>query len=1065
MINMLPQLIHVAKYCPDRLLSQYCPHVTSITMTKLIRGGNENADILFLQNVFNVSGSDHVALINSLRSDFAPPQAKDLVSQSQARILKRMLRQYKDLKAEADSDPYVDALWNHSIGNIISRCQDAENLRMLKTIKNQVQRVPLQLLEILQLRKKRDAVGNIAVQVVECRNLKAKNVFGTGSDVFVEVSLDGRKLQSTKVINNTVAPVWENAMFVFDLDEADLKCDSTALFIQVWDYDTVGRNDFLGQYTVPLRSLTAGEPVDAWYTLQKRSAKSHISGDIHLILLYEARIGSVDGSKDDDRTLPRGETLFEDVDLDQVFRATFSKFMGFVYADHNTEEQQKRMPLLATRLVVEFAIYYQINPFHLQLLLTDCIIDYSSQGKGYFGSVPFDALGLILKAVLDDEHVAYPITKRIFELGDEEHSFELKYRLEVVKKVSQFAVDSLLRCREFESGSALGYALVLIEFLADFPIVRSVDAEYGTPEVLVENIMEQMAEEWLEEIRTTVMAECPSTSTISKEETRKSLLAIEEEQLVKRLVCMMQHILEQYVRFYTDYAPYIADWANVLGPVARVFMTAVRDLVSGYFDYRSRTGVPEQHALQLIPILRALQERLSPWLPSDMMYDVNREFALDIDAWIRALSERMPELITALIASDASFQPIYMVGGEALISTSVVDLFSLVVQTYAAFCRLLPLPESEQAEVQGAFTLEEDSAPSPSDEVSLEVMWHKSVTTTLVECIKTYISSLCDSAVIMARLGKLSATLYVCLNDIDACIGKADEMLQSQHLASAPTSVRALYDSIIPKARAATTTVVREIVRGMRDRMIGPQLVSLLRLHVIAGPDEDDTVGKMKRFFRCAFSSNASQKVVDADRSDTVSTTSSSGGEFLIDSLFDILDGVLQPACDVLQGRVFKRLLYAVYDDGIMKTLQLLCVAVPPSALSERAIDNLQALSEPMRAYFVSESENSDDNGGSSGLSDKQFTAAFSQMQALYNFGKASTIVLAEMCKYIQIGVDIEAEPAIAMLMARAQLHKDKVAKKAMQDIARKVPEEWITKVELKWVQPALLLMAKDAKK
>lgn len=56
--------------------------------------------------------------------------------------------------------------------------------------------------------------------------------------------------------------------------------------IDIFTSDKDGKGEFLGIYKVNVSEIAGQGEVDSWYTLQKRSKKSNVSGKIHLRLLY-----------------------------------------------------------------------------------------------------------------------------------------------------------------------------------------------------------------------------------------------------------------------------------------------------------------------------------------------------------------------------------------------------------------------------------------------------------------------------------------------------------------------------------------------------------------------------------------------------------------------------------------------------------------------------------------------------------------------------------------------------------------------------------------------------------
>lgn len=93
--------------------------------------------------------------------------------------------------------------------------------------------------------------NQLRVQVLSGSDLKAmdSSMFGKGSsDPFVTLSVHGQKAKS-KVQKKTLAPQWNET---FDLNVDDT---SAVLHVQVYDYDLIGSNDFMGEACIPLRSF------------------------------------------------------------------------------------------------------------------------------------------------------------------------------------------------------------------------------------------------------------------------------------------------------------------------------------------------------------------------------------------------------------------------------------------------------------------------------------------------------------------------------------------------------------------------------------------------------------------------------------------------------------------------------------------------------------------------------------------------------------------------------------------------------------------------------------------
>ncbi|NWT96605.1 RASL1 protein, partial [Urocynchramus pylzowi] len=97
--------------------------------------------------------------------------------------------------------------------------------------------------------------------LIEARDLAPRDASGT-SDPFGRVSCCGHTLE-TAVMKKTRFPHWDEVL-EFELPEGEL--GEAVLSVELWDWDIVGKNDFLGRVEFFLGSLCPG-PTRGWFQL------------------------------------------------------------------------------------------------------------------------------------------------------------------------------------------------------------------------------------------------------------------------------------------------------------------------------------------------------------------------------------------------------------------------------------------------------------------------------------------------------------------------------------------------------------------------------------------------------------------------------------------------------------------------------------------------------------------------------------------------------------------------------------------------------------------------------
>ncbi|KPJ18928.1 Synaptotagmin-like protein 4 [Papilio machaon] len=115
-------------------------------------------------------------------------------------------------------------------------------------------------------------LGALEVGVRRARDLAPVDTKRNRSDPYVKVYLLPDKSKTgkrkTKVKKNTLSPVFEETLsFVQPLAALSAR----TLWLSVWHADIFGRNDFLGEVTLPLADVVFDDPAPTWYKLHERT--------------------------------------------------------------------------------------------------------------------------------------------------------------------------------------------------------------------------------------------------------------------------------------------------------------------------------------------------------------------------------------------------------------------------------------------------------------------------------------------------------------------------------------------------------------------------------------------------------------------------------------------------------------------------------------------------------------------------------------------------------------------------------------------------------------------------
>jgi Ca2+-dependent lipid-binding protein len=119
--------------------------------------------------------------------------------------------------------------------------------------------------------------GTLEIIIAEGRGLKNCDIIGQ-DDAYVEIYLERKYKQRTRIIKNSNNPVW-NERFTFNVHKGD-----DTIYFHVYDDDLIGR-DSVGSGKVKLKRVFDGERFDEWINLSgKFHLRSH--GEIHVIMNF-----------------------------------------------------------------------------------------------------------------------------------------------------------------------------------------------------------------------------------------------------------------------------------------------------------------------------------------------------------------------------------------------------------------------------------------------------------------------------------------------------------------------------------------------------------------------------------------------------------------------------------------------------------------------------------------------------------------------------------------------------------------------------------------------------------
>ncbi|XP_029916586.1 rasGAP-activating-like protein 1 [Myripristis murdjan] len=104
---------------------------------------------------------------------------------------------------------------------------------------------------------------SLRCQVIEARDLAPRDISGT-SDPFARVIFNNHSAE-TSIIKRTRFPHWGETLEL-ELDSEELSEEGTVT-LEVWDWDMVGKNDFLGKVEISFACLRKTPQLEGWFRL------------------------------------------------------------------------------------------------------------------------------------------------------------------------------------------------------------------------------------------------------------------------------------------------------------------------------------------------------------------------------------------------------------------------------------------------------------------------------------------------------------------------------------------------------------------------------------------------------------------------------------------------------------------------------------------------------------------------------------------------------------------------------------------------------------------------------
>jgi len=485
----------------------------------------------------------------------------------------------------------------------------------------------------------------IQLNILEAKNLKAKNDNHFSNPYFI-VEVGGKELIS-QVIYQNINPSWDFSTVIF-LKESD------TIKITLWNKNTdksvklfrSSKDQFLGQiiltYPEIARYYTYKNILDKWYVLQKRSSKSHISGELRVSFQFVDE-QSISISHSMFSFIPPNPNVCARYLVETVINKEFeyakknnSRFIGF----------SKN----ARTLFSSSTILWRVNKLFVLSKILDILLD-------EYISKNIDAETLykyVLVDIKENEDVISP-RENIRAI---KQSLQRLYSY-LTRHLSTFNEHYF----ETENGTDLDNTLRLLEFLHSCKLSESYNEDPNYTLKFAESLIQKGIVAKYHSIHASINQEDPK---------------------IIRIIQLLPKIKEE-IGVYKDNFPRNETKLNISRNSTEYFINQINDDIS---EFKVNPNILKQDlncSFELIKELGDLRDQCAE-VDESFKYKINVDdyLIICVQEWLRITNIKANEWITNSIKLD-DFQP---QSEEEYISSSVIDVFTYCNQIFTHFINI-----------------------------------------------------------------------------------------------------------------------------------------------------------------------------------------------------------------------------------------------------------------------------------------------------------------------------------------------------------------------------------------